>query len=58
MRMEEGVMVTGKEGHQTLCSHVGTQQSSQYPGVPGTSQYLLTWHGVSGAQNVGPSETQ
>lgn len=51
-------MLTGKEGHQTLRRHVGTLQSSHCPGVPGTSQCLLTWHGVSGAQNMGPSETQ
>ena len=50
-------MLTGKEGHQTLGSHMGTRQSSHYPGVPDTCQCLLTWHGVSGAQEMGPSET-
>ena len=50
-------MLTGKEGHQTIGSHMGTWQSSHCPGVPDTSQCLLTWHGVSGAQIMAPSET-
>ena len=57
MRMEGGGILTGKEGHQTLGSHMGTRQSSHCPGVPDTCQCLLTWHGVSGAQEMGPSET-
>ena len=38
-------MLTGKEGHQTLGSHMGTRQSSHCPGVPRTPglEYKMRW---------------